>query len=81
MPVPAVDAQSLEKDHRSTGEQLRGCTKELQPVSQLHQGPNLNVSVQTHTEWGINEELETRACLQVYDLIGITETWWDSSYD
>ncbi|GAB0197130.1 hypothetical protein GRJ2_002178300 [Grus japonensis] len=27
------------------------------------------------------EELETCVCLQGYDLIGITEMWWDSSYD
>ncbi|GAB0203326.1 hypothetical protein GRJ2_002798200 [Grus japonensis] len=27
------------------------------------------------------EELETCAHLPGYDLIGITETWWDSSYD
>ncbi|GAB0187691.1 hypothetical protein GRJ2_001234400 [Grus japonensis] len=27
------------------------------------------------------EELETCVCLQGCDLIGITETWWDSSYD
>ncbi|GAB0175694.1 hypothetical protein GRJ2_000034600 [Grus japonensis] len=27
------------------------------------------------------EELEMCVCLQGYDLIGITETWWDSSYD
>ncbi|GAB0205316.1 mitochondrial enolase superfamily member 1 [Grus japonensis] len=27
------------------------------------------------------EELETCVCLQGYDLIGITETWWDSSCD
>ncbi|GAB0207584.1 hypothetical protein GRJ2_003224100 [Grus japonensis] len=27
------------------------------------------------------EELETCVSLQGYDLIGITETWWDSSYD
>ncbi|GAB0209421.1 hypothetical protein GRJ2_003407800 [Grus japonensis] len=27
------------------------------------------------------EELETCVCLQGYDLIGIPETWWDSSYD
>ncbi|GAB0191019.1 hypothetical protein GRJ2_001567200 [Grus japonensis] len=27
------------------------------------------------------EELETCACLQGYDLIGITEMWWDGSYD
>ncbi|GAB0204485.1 hypothetical protein GRJ2_002914100 [Grus japonensis] len=26
------------------------------------------------------EELETCTCLQGYDLIGITETWWDGSY-
>ncbi|GAB0179855.1 hypothetical protein GRJ2_000450800 [Grus japonensis] len=27
------------------------------------------------------EELETCVRLKGYDLIGITETWWDSSYD
>ncbi|GAB0179465.1 hypothetical protein GRJ2_000411800 [Grus japonensis] len=27
------------------------------------------------------EELETCTCLQGYDLIGITETWWDGSYE
>ncbi|GAB0186348.1 mitochondrial enolase superfamily member 1 [Grus japonensis] len=27
------------------------------------------------------EDLETCVCLQGYDLIGITEMWWDSSYD
>ncbi|GAB0205228.1 hypothetical protein GRJ2_002988400 [Grus japonensis] len=27
------------------------------------------------------EELETCVCLQGYGLIGITGTWWDSSYD
>ena len=27
------------------------------------------------------EELETCARLQGYDLIGITEMWWDGSYD
>ncbi|GAB0203506.1 interleukin-6 receptor subunit beta [Grus japonensis] len=27
------------------------------------------------------EALETCTCLQGYDLIGITETWWDGSYD
>jgi len=27
------------------------------------------------------EELETCAHLQGYDLIGITEMWWDASYD
>ncbi|GAB0210369.1 hypothetical protein GRJ2_003502700 [Grus japonensis] len=27
------------------------------------------------------EELEMCVCLQGYDLIGIRETWWDSSYD
>jgi len=46
MPVPAVDAQCLEKDHRSAGEHLKDSTKELQPVSELHWGPNLNASMQ-----------------------------------
>ncbi|GAB0204560.1 hypothetical protein GRJ2_002921600 [Grus japonensis] len=26
-------------------------------------------------------EVETCTCLQGYDLIGITEMWWDGSYD
>jgi len=30
---------------------------------------------------GNKQELETCACLQGYDLTGITETWWDGSYD
>jgi len=58
MPVPAIHVQSLEKDHRSAGEHLEGSTKELQPlqpVSQLHWGPNLNASMQKHAAWGINE--------------------------
>jgi len=57
VPVLAIDAQSLEKDHRLAGEHLKSSTKELQPlqpVSQLHQGPNLNASTQTHIAWGIN---------------------------
>ena len=27
------------------------------------------------------EELEMCTCLQGHDLIGITEMWWDGSYD
>jgi len=27
------------------------------------------------------EELKMCVCLQGYDLIGITETWWDGCYD
>jgi len=59
MPVPAADAQSLEKDHRSAGEHLKGSTKELQqlqPVSQLHQRPNLNASTQTNAAREINKK-------------------------
>jgi len=52
LPLPAIAAQSLEKYHRSAGEHLKSSTKELQPVSQLHQGPNLNASMQTHAAWG-----------------------------
>jgi len=44
MPMPAVDSQSLEKDHRATGEHVKGSTKEVQPVSQLHWGPNFSAS-------------------------------------
>jgi len=61
---------------KSAGERLKGSTKELQPVSQLLGGPNLNASMQTNTHSMGNkqEELETCARLQGYDLIGITET-------
>jgi len=38
-----------EKEHRLTGEHLKGSTKELQAVTQLHWGPSLNASTQTHT--------------------------------
>lgn len=55
MPESAIDAQSLDKDHRSSEEHLKSSTKEFQPVSQLHQEPNLNVSMLTHIEWGINK--------------------------
>jgi len=58
MLVPAIDAQSLEKVHRSAGKHLKSSTKEfqpLQPVSELHQGPNLNASMQMHIVWGINK--------------------------
>jgi len=61
MPGPAVDDQSLEKDHRSAGEHLKGSTEELQPVSRLHRSPNWNTSVQTHTDWGINERSQRHA--------------------
>jgi len=80
MPVPARDAQSLKKDHKSAGEHLEGSTKELYPlypVSQLHQGPNAN----THSMGNKQEELDVWACLQCYDLIGIMEMWWDGFYD
>jgi len=47
--VPAADAHSLEKDQRSAGDHLKGSTKELQPVNQLHQELSLNASMKTHT--------------------------------
>ena len=33
----------------------------LQPVSRLHRSPNWNTSVQTHTDWGINERSQRHA--------------------
>jgi len=53
MPVTAIDARRLEKDHRSAEEHLKSSTEELQPLqpaSQLHWRPDLNISMQTHTE-------------------------------
>ncbi|GAB0203486.1 hypothetical protein GRJ2_002814200 [Grus japonensis] len=37
--------------------------------------------VNTRSMGNKQEELETCVCLQGYDIIGITETWWDGSYD
>jgi len=54
MLVPAVGAQSLEKNHRSAGEHLKGSTKELQPASHLHRGPNLNAFMLMHAAQEIN---------------------------
>lgn len=42
MPIPPIDAQTLERDCRSTGEHVKDSTKELQPVGQLLQGASLN---------------------------------------
>lgn len=53
----------------------------LQTVNLLHQGPKLNMSMQTHVAWRINEELEMDTCLQGYGLIGVMDMWWDGSYD
>jgi len=53
--MPAVDAQSLEKDHRSAEGCLKGNTTELQPVSELHWVLSLNASVKSHAAWGINK--------------------------
>lgn len=85
-PLPAVDAQILETDHRSAQEHLTYSMKEfqpLQPVSQLHWGPSLNTSMHANacSMWNKQEELEPCAHLQGCNLIGIKETWWDGSYD
>jgi len=48
--VPAVEAQRLEKDHRSAGEHLKGSTKELQPVRFI--GVPTSVSLCRHTQHG-----------------------------
>jgi len=56
--VPEIDAQSLDKDHRLAEEHLKRNTKQLpllQPVSQIHWGPNLNASMQMHIAWGIKK--------------------------
>ncbi|PKU45016.1 hypothetical protein llap_4670 [Limosa lapponica baueri] len=78
MPVPPIDVQNLEKDHRSTREHVECSRKEFQPfqpVSQLHQEPNLYDFIQTHIEWENKQELETCTHLQGYDLTGIMEMW------
>jgi len=71
MLVAAIDAQSLEKDHRSAGEHLRRCTKELQAVSQLHGLDDLQRSLPIPTilllrdsviHWGPNLNASTQMC-------------------
>jgi len=37
--------------------------------------------MQMHAVWEINNRTWRQAHLQGYDLTGITETWWDGSYD
>ncbi|XP_010117321.1 PREDICTED: uncharacterized protein C5orf42-like, partial [Chlamydotis macqueenii] len=44
-------------------------------------GAKLKCLCATEVAWGINKGLETCARLQGYDFTGITETWWDGSYD
>jgi len=82
MPVPAVDAQSLEKEHSSAGEPLKNRIKELQRGGQLHWGSKLNASMQMQPAWGINKR--SQRCvhtLQGYDVIGMTETWCGGACD
>jgi len=77
MPVPAINAQSLEEGHRSAEEHLESSTKELQPVSQLHQGPNLKcLFANAHSMGNKQAELEKCPHLHRCDFIGIMETWW-----
>jgi len=85
VPVPAVDAQCLEKEHRSAGEHLKGKTKEFQPIrpaSQLHGEAQLQcLYANTHSMGNKQEEIDMCPHMQGYDLIGITETSWDDSCD
>ncbi|GAB0210230.1 hypothetical protein GRJ2_003488800 [Grus japonensis] len=48
-------------------------------IEQLWWAPGLQPGSSHHRNK--QEELEICAHLQGYDLIGITETWWDGSYD
>ncbi|GAB0205919.1 hypothetical protein GRJ2_003057500 [Grus japonensis] len=79
-------SQGLLRQWEPTGRHWENTPKEfqpLQPVSQPHRGHNCNPSMQTHVAWGINKRSwrHEHACVQGYDLIGITEMWWDGSYD
>lgn len=76
MPMPAIDAQTPERDHRSAGEHVKDSTKEfqqLQPVGQLHQESSLNDSANACGKGNKEEELEARTHLQGRDLTGIPE--------
>lgn len=91
MPVAMTDAQSLERNHRSTGEHLKSSAMEfhtIQPLSQLHQWLNLKESVEVHIMWTMKkEDLEICTHLQICthlhgcNLTGMIEMWWDGSYD
>lgn len=54
MPMPARDAQTLERDCRPTGEHVKDSTKQLQPVGQLNQESSLNEYANSGT--GIKQE-------------------------
>ncbi|GAB0179105.1 hypothetical protein GRJ2_000375800 [Grus japonensis] len=71
-----------EKDRRSAGEHLKHSTKEFQPLQPVSSGAKLKcLSANACSMGNKQEELEICAHLLDYDLIGITEAWWDGSYD
>lgn len=64
MPVPARDAQSLERLHRSAGEHLKSSTKEFQLLQ-----PNLNASLQVYAACRIKNEIRNvQSCRSVISL-------------
>jgi len=78
MPVAAIDAQSLEQDHRSAGEHLKSSTRQLQPLQPISRPLGTQLKCLYANACSMvkkQEELETCAwTMQGYDL-GITETW------
>ncbi|GAB0183743.1 hypothetical protein GRJ2_000839600 [Grus japonensis] len=61
-------------------------TPEVQPkgipaTKSASSGAQLKCLYANTHDMGSKQELETCACLQAYDLIGITEMWWGGSYD
>jgi len=73
MPVPAVAAQSLEKEHRSAGEHRKGQHKGSPAKKSVSLGAQLKCLYANARCMGNKQEvLEMCACLQGYELTGTT---------
>lgn len=82
----AKDVQSLEREQSSTGDILYAHMDKLQLPhleGQMHWEPNSNAQLYVNTSNMGNKQGELELCMQLqsYDLMAITETWWDNSHD
>jgi len=53
----------------------------LKKQCQISEAQSKHLYAKTCSKVNKQEELETCTPQQAYDLIGITEVWWDGSYD
>lgn len=86
VPVPARDAQSLQRDHTAAGEHLKSSTRNSRHSSQLHWGDDGQrqlkyLCADGHSMGNNQEQLEPCTSLQGHRLTGIVQIWCDGSYD